>query len=164
MKNSPRFLLRQNSQVVLFGQVVFSWHPSNPDSSVALPDGEAWFITPENAFPLLQSPLAASFTPLQPTLGVAHGDLRLMWGCSAMETHFMKLQTNSYCADVASRGSLELGGECYRLFLCASTLSGHVLWACAVYPFEARQGIIWTNWHVGKVASYDGATLKVTPQ
>ena len=29
-----------------------------------------------------------------------------------METHFMKLPTNSYCADVASRGSLELGGEC----------------------------------------------------
>jgi hypothetical protein len=30
----------------------------------------------------------------------------------AMETHFMKLQTNSYCADVASRDSLELGSEC----------------------------------------------------
>jgi hypothetical protein len=25
-----------------------------------------------------------------------------------METHFMKLLTNSFCADVASRGSLEL--------------------------------------------------------
>uniref|UniRef100_A0A8C8F762 Mitogen-activated protein kinase binding protein 1 n=1 Tax=Oncorhynchus tshawytscha TaxID=74940 RepID=A0A8C8F762_ONCTS len=31
----------------------------------------------KNAFPLLQSPMAASFTPLQPALGIAHGDLRL---------------------------------------------------------------------------------------
>jgi hypothetical protein len=52
---------------------------------------------------------------LQLTLGIAHGDLRLVCGCSAMETHFMKLPTNSYCADVASRGSLELGSECYNL-------------------------------------------------
>jgi hypothetical protein len=29
--------------------------------------------------------------------------------CSSMETHFMKL---SYCADIASRGSLELCSEC----------------------------------------------------
>jgi hypothetical protein len=39
--------------------------------------------------------MAASFTPIQPTLGIAHGDLRLVCGCSAMETHFMKLPTNS---------------------------------------------------------------------
>uniref|UniRef100_A0A8C8F997 Cohesin subunit SA n=1 Tax=Oncorhynchus tshawytscha TaxID=74940 RepID=A0A8C8F997_ONCTS len=31
--------------------------------------------------------------------------------CLAMETHFMNLSTNSTCADVASRGSLELGSE-----------------------------------------------------
>ena len=62
-------------------------------------------------FPLLQSPMAVSFTPLQPTLGIAHGDLRLVCGCSAMETHFMKLSTNSACVDVASRVSLELGSE-----------------------------------------------------
>ena len=30
---------------------------------------------------LLQSPKAASFTPLQPMLGIAHGDLRLVCGC-----------------------------------------------------------------------------------
>jgi hypothetical protein len=46
------------------GQVAFSWHPPNPDSSVGLPDVEAWFITLENAFPQLQSPMAVSFTPL----------------------------------------------------------------------------------------------------
>ena len=53
-----------------------------------------------------------SFTPLQPTLGIVHGDLRLVCSCSATETHFMKLLTNSFCADVASRGSFEHGSEC----------------------------------------------------
>jgi hypothetical protein len=52
--------------------------------------------------------MAANFTPLQPNLAIVQGDLRLVCGCSAMETHFMKLPTNSYCAGVASRGSLEL--------------------------------------------------------
>ena len=61
---------------------MFSWHPADPDSSVGLPDVEAWFVIPENAFPLLQSPMAASFTPLQPTLGIAHGELRLVFGWS----------------------------------------------------------------------------------
>ena len=87
-----------------FGQVAFSWHLPNPDLSVGLPDGESWFITPENAFPLLQSPMVVSFTPLQQTLGIGHGDLRLVCGYLAMETHFMKLHMNSSCADVASRG------------------------------------------------------------
>ena len=60
----------------------------------------------------LQTTRFHCFTPLQPTLGIAHGDLRLACGCSAMETHFMKLPTHSSCADVASRGSLEHGSEC----------------------------------------------------
>jgi hypothetical protein len=33
---------------------------------------------------------------------LAHGDLKLVCSCSAMKTHFMKLPTNSFCADVAS--------------------------------------------------------------
>jgi hypothetical protein len=37
---------------------------------------------------------------------IANGDIRLVCGCSVMETHFMKLPTNSYCANIASRGSL----------------------------------------------------------
>ena len=87
-----------------FGQVAIPWHLPNSDSSVRLPHGEAWFITPENAFPLLESPIAANFTPLQPMLGITHGDLRLVCGCSAMETHFVKLPTNfslPFCAHVA---------------------------------------------------------------
>jgi hypothetical protein len=38
---------------------------------------------------------------------IALRDLRLVCGCLAMETHFMKLPTNSYCADVASTDRLE---------------------------------------------------------
>ena len=49
-----------------------------------------------------------------------------------METHFMKLLTNSYCADVASRGSLEL------VKLRALTLGGPSLWACVTYHFAAE--------------------------
>ena len=97
MKISPRplFPLHQTLQLALaFGQVVFSLHPPNTDLAIGLPDGEAWF-------PLLQSPMAVSVTPLQPTLGNVHVDLRLVCSCSATETHFMKLPTNSYCADVA---------------------------------------------------------------
>jgi hypothetical protein len=63
--------------------------------------------------------MVARFTPLQPMLGIAHADLRLVYGCSAMETNFMKLLKNSSCADVASRGSLELGGEYCNRFLRA---------------------------------------------
>ena len=95
-----------------YGQITLFWHPPNPDSSIRLPDGEARFIIPVNAFPLLQSPMAASFTPLQLMLGILQCNLRLVCGCSAMETHFMKLPMNCSCADVASRGSLELRSQC----------------------------------------------------
>ena len=56
--------------------------------------------------------MAVSFTPLQLMLDIANGDLRLVRGCSAMETLFIKLSTHSVYADVASRISLELGSEC----------------------------------------------------
>jgi hypothetical protein len=59
-----------------------------------------------------------------------HGFVRLVCGCSAMETHFMKLLTNSYCADVASRGSAATKD---RRFLRALSLACPFLWACEVY-------------------------------
>ena len=74
--------------------------------------------------------MAASFTPLQATLGIVHGDLRLVCGCSGMEAYFMKLPTNSYCADVSFKGSLELGVSVAtekRRFLHPSALDGPVL-------------------------------------
>jgi hypothetical protein len=147
MKNSPRQFVIPPPNIswhYALWQVVYSWHTPNPDLSVGLPAGEAWFITQENAFPLLQSPMAASFTPLHHAQCKALADLRLVCGCSAMETPFMKLPTNSYYADVASRGSWELGSECCNwgqiIFysLCASTLGGPVLWACVAYHFTAE--------------------------
>ena len=73
--------------------------------------------------------MEARFTPLQLMLGIAHGDLRLVCGCSAMETHFMMLPTNSYCADIASRGSLEVGSVATQdiRFELASALGDPVL-------------------------------------
>ena len=44
------------------------------------------------------------WTPLLPTLGIAHSDLRLACNCSVTEIHFMKLQTHSSCADAAFSG------------------------------------------------------------
>ena len=89
----------QRSQIILAG-------------SPPLASAEPRFITPENSFPLLHSAMTGSFTSLLLTFGIAHGDLRLVCSWSAMETHFMTLQTNSYCADVTSRSRLELGSEC----------------------------------------------------
>jgi hypothetical protein len=56
--------------------------------------------------------MVVSFTPLQPTLGIAHKSKITMHNYQAMKTHFMLLPTNSFCADVASRGSVGLGSEC----------------------------------------------------
>ena len=73
-------------------------------------------------------------------LCIAHGDLWLVCSCLAMETHLMKLPTNSSCADDASRGSLELGSECCNRgqFLHATALGSPVLWACEAYHIEAE--------------------------
>ena len=62
----------------------------------------------------LRSELCAGQPSFSILISTNHGDLRLVCGCSAMETHFMKLPTNSYCVDVASRGSLALGSECCK--------------------------------------------------
>ena len=45
------------------------------------------------------------------TLAIVHFDYRLVWSCSAMENHFVKLLMCSSFADVASRGNLELFSE-----------------------------------------------------
>lgn len=97
----------------LFGPVQLALCiPPKPDSSIRLPYSELWFITPESTFLLLQIPMAVCYRPLQPMLGIAHGGLRLVYGCSTIETHFMALLTNSSCADVIFRGSLETCNEC----------------------------------------------------
>ena len=119
-------------------------------------------------------------------LGIAHGDIKLVCGCLAMETHFMKLQMNSSSANVASRGCLELCSEgcnwgqtiftCFSaqrsrsVSLCGLPLRGWAVVARRRFHFtitaltvdrgsSSRANIM--NWFVGNVASYDGATLKV---
>ena len=86
-------------------------------------------------------------TLLQPMLGIALGDLRLVCSCSAMETHFMKLPMNSSCAEVASRGNSELGRVLQPRTdnFCAlrvSALGCPVLRACVAYHFAAEQLLI----------------------
>ena len=149
---------------------------------VSLTDGEAWFITPENTFPLLQSPMAASFTPLQPTLGIAHGVVNLVCGWLAMETHSMKLPTNSYCADIASRGSLELVMSVATRWVLRTTrfstrwsrfvnlcgLPLLVLKALTVYQgSSSRAGIWWTDllerWHPITVPHWKSLSSSVRP-
>jgi hypothetical protein len=70
--------------------------------------------------------MTVSFTLLQVTLGIAHGEIRHLCSCLAMETHYMKLLTNRYCADVAYGGSLELCSECcnHSVSLCGLPLCG----------------------------------------
>ena len=107
-----------------------TWHLPNPDSFVGLPEGEARFITLENAFPLLQCPMAASFTPLQPTLGIAHGDLRVVCCCSAMETHFMNLPTSVFVLTLLQEAvwnSVVSVATEDRLFFLTSALGCHIL-------------------------------------
>ena len=128
MRNSPRplFLLPLTLQLALCiveGSVL----QASAKPRCVCPTARWWsgIHHSKKAFPLLHSWMAASFTPLQPMLGITRGDLRLVCGCTAMETHFMKLPTNSYCADIASRGSLKLSSECCNrgqtIITCLST-------------------------------------------
>ena len=69
-------------------------------------------------------------------------------GCSAIQTHLMKLPKNSSCADVATQ---DRGFWHATLF---STRRSPVAYHFTAEPLR--------NWLVGKAASYDSATLKVT--
>uniref|UniRef100_A0A8K9WMR0 Myosin XVIIIB n=1 Tax=Oncorhynchus mykiss TaxID=8022 RepID=A0A8K9WMR0_ONCMY len=96
---------------------------------------------------------AESFTPLQPTLGIAHGDLRLVCGCSAMETHLMMLPTNSSYADVASRGSL------YR----TNKLSVDISEIVPTLPVSITDFVLFKKYSVALLAkkSVDGFVLRL---
>lgn len=81
-------------------QTAFSWHLPNSGPSISLPDRELRFTTPQNTFPLLQSPVVVCFTTLHPTLCIALGDVRLACSSSATETHSMKFSVHSFCSEV----------------------------------------------------------------
>ena len=97
---------------------------------------------------------AGSFlTPLQTKLSIAHGDLRLVCVCLAMETHFMKLPTNRSCANVASRGNLELGSECcnrrqaiFTCYMLFSTLQSRSVSLCGL-PLRSWAVVDPRNFH-----------------
>ncbi len=60
-------------------QTTFSWYMANPDSPIGLLNRETWFLTPQNRFPLLQSPVSVCFTSLHLVLGI----VLVMWGLYA---------------------------------------------------------------------------------
>ena len=181
MINSPRplFLLHQTIQLALCIQVGRVLLASTKPRWIHW-TGEAWFTTAENTLPLLQSP------PLPPTLGIAHSDLRLVCGCLAMETHFMMLPINIYCAvfvwklvlSVATKDRQFLRATRFStrrsrsVSLCDLPLCGwavvapvhfhFTITALAVDRGSSSRTDILINWLVGKVASYDGAMLKAT--
>ena len=78
--------------------------------------------------------MVASFAPLQPFLGIVHGDLRLVCGCFAMETYFMMLLTKKVLVLTLlpetvwnSVVSVETEDRPFLRHLHASALAGHVL-------------------------------------
>jgi hypothetical protein len=71
--------------------------------------------------------MAVSFTLLQPMLGIAHGDFRLLGHGNPFHE-----------ADVASRASLELSIECCNRGQMIFTLGGPFLSACVAYHFAAK--------------------------
>jgi hypothetical protein len=163
------------------GQVAFSWHPPNPDLFVGLPDGEAWFITPENAFQLLQGPIVGELYTTPADALVVHGDLRRVCGCSAMETHFMKFPTVivlTLLPDAVWNSAESVATEDRPFFLttrfstrrpCSVSLCGLPLrgWAvvaprCFHFTITALTALTITARTVGKVASYDSAMLNDT--
>lgn len=86
-----------------------------PEDSILLASTEprffrqtaSWWNTIHHSIVSTVSESSGGFTPLQPTPGITHADLRLVCRCMAMETHFRKLLTHSCCADVASTGGWE---------------------------------------------------------
>ena len=85
--------------------------------------------------------MAASFTPLQPTVGIAHGDLRLVCRSLAMETHFMKLcLVLTLISDAVWNSVVSVATE-YRQILRASAQSSPVLWAC-VWPTTSGWAVV----------------------
>ncbi len=94
-------------------QVTSSWRLPNSDSPIRLASSvlQVYFITPQNWFPQLQSPVLACFTPLHLTLGIVFGDVRLACSCSAVETYSMKFHTVLNCVDIKASGSSKLSSS-----------------------------------------------------
>jgi hypothetical protein len=94
------------------------------------------------AFPLLQSPIVASFTPLQPTLALRMVILCL---CAAAQPSW---QAISWCSRLTVIVLTFLAKAVWKLvmsvateerpFLRTAALGGPVLWACVAYQFTSE--------------------------
>jgi hypothetical protein len=122
---------------------VFSWLPPNPDSYVGLTDVKAWFITPENVFTLFQSLMVASFTPLQPTLGIAHGDLAAVRPWTPISWSSQRTDLVLMLLPEAVWKSVTVATE-DRKCLHTSALCCPVLWAGVDYHFAAEPLLLQT--------------------
>ena len=101
-----------------------------PDTNFIYSMGEIQtFVRSGQASPLLQSPVAVCFTPLQLTLCIALGDVRLGCSCSAMETQSMKLSTHCSWANLKATQSLEVCSYwlCRKLATSAHCAPQHAL-------------------------------------
>jgi hypothetical protein len=112
------------------------------------------------------APMSASFTPLQTMLGIAFGDLRLVCGCSAIGDTFHEAPTNSSCADVASKGSLELSSNCCNqgqtIFTCCACQHSAVPFCALVSPTTSRLSrccSLMFPLHKNSIIKLTGATL-----
>ncbi|GFU23302.1 hypothetical protein TNCV_2559881 [Trichonephila clavipes] len=75
-----------NSWYNVVTEETFAGHPPNPDPSIRLPDCKARFITPNNSFPHVHSPMTVNSTPLQSMLRIQWSDVWLVSGCMTMES------------------------------------------------------------------------------
>lgn len=90
-------------------------------------------------------------------LGIAYCNLMLVFSCSAVETHFIKLVMQSSCADVASRGSLEICSEWCKSIadfytLGASALMGPTLCCLCGLPHGGWAAVVPTCLHFTTIA------------
>jgi hypothetical protein len=135
-------------------QLAFYWHPSNPDSSIELPYGEAWFITPDGWRALHHSSryLTLCMVILTFTLYLSHlaDALTLLCGCLAMETISWSSWWNGSYADIASRAGLELSIECcnrgHTVFKHFSTRWSHSASLCDL-PLRCRAVVAPRRFH-----------------
>ena len=94
---TPQWHYPQLALLYALRQVAFAWHPPNLDLSVRLLDGEAWFNTPDNVFPLLQWLQALHHS--SQCLALRMVILGLCAAVRPLKPIFIKLLKNSYCAD-----------------------------------------------------------------
>jgi hypothetical protein len=136
-KKQPQIIILYSWHSVV-GQVAFSWHPPNPDLSIRLSDEEAWYITPEKAFPLLQSPMEESVTPVQLTLGIETLTALIFDRGNSSSAEIDSAHVERLC-HIESHWALQ-----YEPFYC-QCLSMEIAWLCAWFDIPVSNGCGWNS-------------------